>query len=150
MSLACDLCKQSRAISRTWWWTKRTIGCESRKLPLATYLFSLIKCVRRSSIWSVAFGKRSLYKIFIIAISLSTSGDRLGLDKLRDRGLRCIGDWRPPALSKSLSDVGVSPPLFPDDTEPTSDIECGWCWLWWCCDNWFWCFNSFDWCCWVK
>lgn len=123
------------------------IGCESRKLPHVTYLFSLMKWVRRSSICSVAFGKRSLYIIFIMAISLSASGERVGLDKLRDRGRRCIGEFRP-AFSNSFSDVGVSEPLWLDPL-PTAGSTDGWT-CWWCCGTVVcvcanWCFNSFDW-----
>lgn len=122
------------------------IGWESRKLPHVTNLFSLMKCVKRSSICRVAFGKRSLYIIFIMAISLSTNGERVGLDKLRDRGRRCSGEFRP-VWSNSFSDVGVSEPWVPvDDIDATSVVDWAWC----CgtvvcvCANW--CFNSFDWC----
>lgn len=60
-----------------------------------------MKCDKRSSICCVAFGKRSLYNVFIIAISLSTIGDLLGELRDRDRGL-LKGDRRPASPSRPL------------------------------------------------
>ena len=54
-----------------------------------------MKFFNLSSICMVAFGNRSLYRVFIITISLSTViGERIGELKERDRG-RIDGDRRP-------------------------------------------------------
>lgn len=60
MSFSCDFCKQSRAISIIWWWTKRMMGRESWAMWETTSyssisLFSFIKFVSRSSICWVAW-----------------------------------------------------------------------------------------------
>lgn len=60
-----------------------------------------------------------------MAISLSANGERVGLDKLRDRGRRWIGEFRP-VFSNSFKDVGVSEPLLPDDIDATSVDDCAW------------------------
>lgn len=128
MSLSWDFCKQSRAISNTWWCTKRTIATESDAISLSVEMVSLLsmKFCRRSSICFVALGNRSLYSVFIITISLSITGVRIGLDKERLRG-RMVVEWAGDRLPWD--------PMLPSSTPIRLGFESldeKWRWCWWC------------------
>ena len=81
INLSSDFCRQSRAISNVWWWTNLTMAIESAEISDSVDKFWLLrmKLRRRSSICLVALGNRSLYRVFIITISLSITGERIGL-----------------------------------------------------------------------
>ena len=71
MSLSSDFCRQSRAISSTWWCTKRTMATESAAMSeAAEESVSLLrmKFCSRSSICFVAFGKRSFKELRVLGI----------------------------------------------------------------------------------
>lgn len=105
----CDLWRQSRAISTTWFVTKRTMGWESRfRFALVEFLYSLMKLVRRSSICAWAFGNLSLKRWFIVAMLLSPIGERLGELKLLERGRNTIGLCRSAPMLPSLLVLLVS------------------------------------------
>merc|ERR1719210_3317098 len=101
MSRSSDFCRQSRAISKVWWCTNLTMAIESADISDSVDKFWLLrmKLRRRSSICLVAFGNRSLYNEFIMTISLSITGERIGLLNDLERGLM-DGDRRPSSSIK--------------------------------------------------
>ncbi len=92
-----------------------SLPIESAEMSDSVDKFWLVKMkfLSRSSICLVALGNLSLYKVFIITISLSITGERMGELSDRERG-RIEGDRRPSSSIK----LGFE----------SLEEKCRWCW----------------------